>query len=52
LVAELTALRSDVVVVEMGLPAWRPAAAATFVATYGAGRSNGQAAAELLARVP
>jgi beta-N-acetylhexosaminidase len=49
LVAALTARRSDVVVVEMGLPAWRPSGAAAFVATYGAGRSNGRAAAELLA---
>ena len=49
LVAELAAIRPDVVVVEMGLPAWRPSGAAAFIATYGAGRSNARAAAELLA---
>jgi beta-N-acetylhexosaminidase len=51
LVAALAAIRPDVVVVEMGLPAWRPAGAAAFIATYGAGRSNARAAAELLSGV-
>jgi len=51
LVAELAAIRPDVVVVEMGLPAWRPSGAAAFIATYGAGRSNARAAAELLSAV-
>ena len=32
---------------EMGLPLWRPAAR-TYLATYGASRTSGQAAAELL----
>jgi beta-N-acetylhexosaminidase len=36
------------VVVETGLPEWRPAAARAWVATYGAGRVNLEAAAELL----
>jgi beta-N-acetylhexosaminidase len=36
------------VVVETGLPEWRPQNARAFVATYGAGRANLQAAAELL----
>jgi beta-N-acetylhexosaminidase len=36
------------VVVETGLPEWRPAQARAFVATYGAGRANLQAAADLL----
>jgi beta-N-acetylhexosaminidase len=51
LVNELAAMRPDVVVVEMGLPAWRPSGAAAFIATYGAGRSNARAAAELLSAV-
>jgi beta-N-acetylhexosaminidase len=34
-------------VVEMGLPVWRPQAGG-YVATYGAARTNGQAAAEAL----
>jgi beta-N-acetylhexosaminidase len=37
------------VVVETGLPEWRPQDARAFVATHGAGRANLQAAAELLA---
>jgi beta-N-acetylhexosaminidase len=36
------------IVVETGLPKWRPADARAFVATQGAGRANLQAAAELL----
>jgi beta-N-acetylhexosaminidase len=40
----------DAVVVETGLPEWRPPAARAYVATYGAGRANLEAAAELLAR--
>ena len=51
LVNELAAMRPDVVVVEMGLPAWRPSGATAFIATYGAGRSNARAAAELLSAV-
>jgi beta-N-acetylhexosaminidase len=35
------------VVVETGLPEWRPTDARAFVATYGAGRANLEAAAEL-----
>jgi beta-N-acetylhexosaminidase len=38
------------VVVETGLPEWRPPAARAYVATYGAGRANLEAAAGLLAR--
>ncbi|TMD05121.1 MAG: N-acetylmuramic acid 6-phosphate etherase [Chloroflexi bacterium] len=40
--------RSDAVIVEMGTPVSRPAAAAAYVTTYGAGRVNGMAAVELL----
>ena len=37
------------IVVETGLPVWRPPAARGWIATYGAGRANLEAAAELLA---
>ena len=40
----------DGVVVETGLPCWRPEAAAGYVATHGAGRVNLDAAAALLAQ--
>jgi beta-N-acetylhexosaminidase len=43
----LLAAHPDTVVVEMGLPVWRPQAGG-YVATYGAARTNGQAAAEAL----
>jgi beta-N-acetylhexosaminidase len=43
----LLSARPDAVVVEMGLPLWRPASGG-YVATYGAARPNGQAAAEAL----
>jgi beta-N-acetylhexosaminidase len=36
------------IIVETGLPKWRPAHARAFVATHGAGRANLEAAAELL----
>ena len=42
------ALRPDAILVEMCLPACRPAAAAAYVATYGAARVCGIAAAEVL----
>ena len=44
----LTARQPDVIVVEIGLPHWRPPHAATYVATYGAARVNLEAAAEAL----
>jgi beta-N-acetylhexosaminidase len=47
LVSALIEARPDTVVVEMGLPVWRPPAR-SYIATYGAGSSNGRAAAELL----
>ena len=40
---------AGVVVVETGLPVWRPPHARGFVVTHGAGRANLAAAAELLA---
>jgi beta-N-acetylhexosaminidase len=47
LVSALLAARPDITVIEMGLPIWRPGAAA-YIATYGAARANAQAATELL----
>jgi beta-N-acetylhexosaminidase len=49
-VSELTAARPDMVVLEMGLPLWVPPAG-VHLATYGAARSNGRAAAEILGLV-
>jgi beta-N-acetylhexosaminidase len=46
-VSRLVAARPDAVVLEMGLPAWRPPAG-RYLASYGAAYSNSQAAAELL----
>ncbi len=43
----LLAARPDAIVVEMGLPLWRPPGGG-YLATYGAARSSGQAAAEVL----
>jgi len=48
LVSELATHRPDIVLVEMGLPLWRPSQIAAYVATYGVGRSNAAAAVELL----
>jgi beta-N-acetylhexosaminidase len=42
----ILAARPDAVLVEMGLPVWRPAAG-SYVATYGAAWSNSRAAAEI-----
>jgi beta-glucosidase-like glycosyl hydrolase len=50
LVTTLLSARPDAVLVEMGLPVWRPETAA-YVATYGATRANARAAAELLGLV-
>ena len=44
----LTKHNRDAIVVEIGAPHWRPPAAATYLATYGAARVNVQAAAEAL----
>lgn len=46
-VTSLLKARPDAVVVEMGLPLWRPPGG-VHVATYGAAHTNAQAAAELL----
>jgi beta-N-acetylhexosaminidase len=45
---ELVAART--IVLETGLPAWRPPSARAWVATFGAGRTNLEAAAELFYR--
>jgi len=50
-ITRLLAARPDTIVLEMGLPVWRPAAR-TYLATYGASRTSGQAAAELLGLTP
>jgi beta-N-acetylhexosaminidase len=47
-VDRLLSARPDAVLVEMGLPSWRPPAARSYLATYGAARTSGQAAAEIL----
>ena len=44
----LLARRPDMVVVEMGLPQCRPKGAAAYIATYGAARVCGEAAAEVM----
>ncbi|MEV0403729.1 glycoside hydrolase family 3 N-terminal domain-containing protein [Actinoallomurus sp. NPDC050550] len=47
LVSTLLTARPDGVLVEMGLPVWRPEGVA-YVATYGATRANARAAAEVI----
>jgi beta-glucosidase-like glycosyl hydrolase len=47
LVSSLVAARPDAVVVEMGLPVWRPESS-SYVATYGATHAMAQAAAEVI----
>ena len=49
-VSRLVAARPDTVVVEMGLPVWRPPGG-SYVTTYGAARTSSLAAAELLGLV-
>ncbi len=48
MVEAVLARRPDAILVEMGLPACRPAAAAAYIATHGAARVDGVAAAEVL----
>jgi beta-N-acetylhexosaminidase len=48
LLDDLLAARPDLVLVEMGLPLWRPPDGTCYLATFGASRASGQAAAELL----
>ena len=48
LVSALLTARPDLVLVEMGLPFWRPPEGTSYLATYGASRASAHAAAELL----
>ena len=48
LASERPAGTPDAVVIEIGLPYWRPPRAATYVATHGAARVNLETAAEAL----
>ena len=48
MIEALVAARPDTVIVEMGLPVWRPRHPGAYVATYGAARANAAAALELL----
>jgi len=51
LVNALLAARPDLVLVEMGLPLWRPPEGISYLATYGASRASAHAAAEWLGLV-
>jgi beta-N-acetylhexosaminidase len=48
LITDVLAARPDTILVEMGVPVWTPPAGTAYLATYGASRASGQAAAELL----
>jgi beta-N-acetylhexosaminidase len=48
LVSALLAARPDLILVEMGLPFWRPPEGTSYLTTYGASRASAHAAAELL----
>ena len=48
LIGTLLAARPDLILVEMGLPFWRPPEGTSYLATYGASRASAHAAAELL----
>jgi beta-N-acetylhexosaminidase len=52
LVNALLAARPDLILVEMGLPFWRPPEGTSYLATYGASRASARAAAELLGLTP
>jgi beta-N-acetylhexosaminidase len=52
LVSALLAARPDLILVEMGLPLWRPPDSTSYLATYGASRASAHAAAELLGLAP
>jgi beta-glucosidase-like glycosyl hydrolase len=49
---QLLAERPDAIVVETGLPGWRPDQPAALIETHGAGRASLEAAAALLVAVP
>ncbi|HYX58697.1 MAG TPA: glycoside hydrolase family 3 N-terminal domain-containing protein, partial [Streptosporangiaceae bacterium] len=48
LVSALLAARPDLILVEMGLPFWRPPEGTSYLVTYGASRASAHAAAEQL----
>jgi len=52
LISALLAARPDLILVEMGLPFWRPPEGTSYLATYGASRASAHAAAELLGLTP
>jgi len=52
LIGVLLAARPDLVLVEMGLPFWRPPEGTSYLATYGASRASAHAAAEFLGLAP
>ena len=52
LVSALLAARPDLILVEMGLPFWRPPEGTSYLATYGASRASAHAAAEVLGLAP
>ena len=52
LVSALLAARPDLILVEMGLPFWRPPEGTSYLATYGASRASAYAAAEMLGLAP
>jgi beta-N-acetylhexosaminidase len=52
LVSTLLAARPDLILIEMGLPFWRPPEGTSYLATYGASRASAHAAAELLGLTP
>ena len=52
LVSALLTARPDLILVEMGLPFWRPPEGTSYLATYGASRASAHAAAELLGLTP
>ena len=52
LIGALLAARPDLILVEMGLPFWRPPEGTSYLATYGASRASAHAAAELLGLAP
>jgi beta-N-acetylhexosaminidase len=51
LLSTVLSARPDAVLVEMGLPLWRPPEGTSYLVTYGASRSSAQAAAEFLGLV-
>ena len=52
LIGVLLAARPDLILVEMGLPFWRPPEGTSYLATYGASRASAHAAAEMLGLAP